>query len=641
MLADFQSINRDSLLSLTVTEALRVDLLQSSVVSLADRARVHKALTAMRRPAAAPLNEQAAREVASRLGSKAVVAGEIGRAGLGYILTARVITADSGRVLATSRQVARDSTVLVRAIERLSRALRARVGESLASVRASRPLGLATTSSFPALMKYHEARRADFFGNRARAIRLLEEATKLDPEFAFAWRQLSLYHQNNRERGPHLRAIERAAALADRLSDDERHMIRHSHALAVGDFHTAEAELLEIEPTKLDQPQRDRMASRRFRGRRALREPGNRSNPGGAARCELCHIREPHRGPTVPGQDRRSARHRLCLTAAGQIGGRWDHAMHWWIDLVEGRYEDAAARPIAGDGQRRDLEDFVRGRLGAARATLDRWVANGPPSRRAEATAFIALAEFFLRGDDEALDVVERLVHDTVPQGFSDQRIAELAVVLAMSGRVQAARRARATYEERIPERARWLDMYLLHATDAFIALAERRRDDAIAALRRARTSTPWTAPVDALLGRAYDRLGDPDSAIAAYTRYIETPWSGRAGIDGPLSDPWLLVPIHERLASLLMAVDRPAFAAHHAARVIEIWKDADAELRPRVDTARRILARARRQPRASRRLSIGCHRRSQRAESRCAFSAFPTWPASEPAGPAPPPVPG
>jgi hypothetical protein len=51
---------------------------------------------------------------------------------------------------------------------------------------------------------------------------------------------------------------------------------------------------------------------------------------------------------------------------------------------------------------------------------------------------------------------------------------------------------------------------------------------------------------------------------------------------------PWA----HERLGSLYLQVGDTAAAARHLAEFIELWKDADPELQPRVQAAQRILER-------------------------------------------------
>jgi tetratricopeptide (TPR) repeat protein len=84
-------------------------------------------------------------------------------------------------------------------------------------------------------------------------------------------------------------------------------------------------------------------------------------------------------------------------------------------------------------------------------------------------------------------------------------------------------------------------------------------------------------------LGRAYDLAGEPDSAIAIYERYVETPDLHRL-----YADSRHLAPILERLGLLYEQQGDTAKAVYYYSKLVELWKDADPELQPRVEAARR-----------------------------------------------------
>jgi TolB-like protein len=175
MLANFDNRASDSTLGLSLTEAFRVDLSQSPMVRLVDAQAIRDALGRMQRPPGAPLDLGLAREVAEREGVKAVVTGQIDPVGRGYVLSASLVSAADGRVLTAVRETADNDGALIRAIDRLSRKLRERIGESLRTIRASEPLERVTTGSLEALRKYSEAIRAEGErGDHERAIPLLE-----------------------------------------------------------------------------------------------------------------------------------------------------------------------------------------------------------------------------------------------------------------------------------------------------------------------------------------------------------------------------------------------------------------------------------------------------------------------------------
>src|SRR5439155_3577654 len=137
VLADFENRTQDSTLGTSLTEALRVDLAQSPVVRLLDAAAIGPALGRMGRKAGTPLDLALARELAQREGAKAVVHGMIDPVGRSYVLSAELIPAADGAALVALRENAKDDGAIIEAVDRLSKRLRERIGESLKTIRAS------------------------------------------------------------------------------------------------------------------------------------------------------------------------------------------------------------------------------------------------------------------------------------------------------------------------------------------------------------------------------------------------------------------------------------------------------------------------------------------------------------------------
>src|SRR5256886_12907220 len=124
------------------------------------------ALRRMERRATTPLDPGLAREIAQRENVKAVVRGDIDPLGRGYVLSASLIAAADGHVLTALRETADNDAALIGAVDRLSRKLRERIGESLKSIRAAPPLEQVTTASLDALRRYSEGARAEQEGDR-------------------------------------------------------------------------------------------------------------------------------------------------------------------------------------------------------------------------------------------------------------------------------------------------------------------------------------------------------------------------------------------------------------------------------------------------------------------------------------------
>ena len=93
----------------------------------------------------------------------------------------------------------------------------------------------------------------------------------------------------------------------------------------------------------------------------------------------------------------------------------------------------------------------------------------------------------------------------------------------------------------------------------------------------------------------AWDLAGEPDSAIAVFTRYIETPDPWKCGDMwdvGQAADAMWLARANRRLGELWEAKGDRARASRYYARFVELWKDSDVALQPQVADVRRRLQR-------------------------------------------------
>ncbi|MGD8321780.1 MAG: tetratricopeptide repeat protein [Gemmatimonadota bacterium] len=226
-----------------VTEALRVDLLESPVLTIVTAGQLNRSLQLMDLPVETELTPELAREVALRGGFKAIIRGEVAPAGSAFVLSAAVVSAESGDELKAFRVTARSDDELVDAIDQLSQDIREGVGESLRNIRAGQPLEQATTSSFEALRDYTMAEQAEERGDYDEALRLLKEAVGLDSAFAMAYRKTAVLYSNlgtNPELGR--AAVEQAYQYRSRLTDRERYLTEaYYHDHVTGDLAAVEA----------------------------------------------------------------------------------------------------------------------------------------------------------------------------------------------------------------------------------------------------------------------------------------------------------------------------------------------------------------------------------------------------------------
>jgi len=175
-----------------------------------------------------------------------------------------------------------------------------------------------------------------------------------------------------------------------------------------------------------------------------------------------------------------------------------------------------------------------------------------------------------------------------------DRPYGTLAQFYALAEEPDRARAVIDEYEAAVEPSLRFNYEEARHTLLGLLALAEGRPEDAVTEL--------WAGDVGAcsicqlpLLGMAYDQAGETDSVIALYERYVNTPWMARDNID------WLSLGfVYERLGQIFTERGDNERAAEYYGRFVELWEDADPELRPRVDQARREMTRLAGEPRSS-----------------------------------------
>ena len=623
VVTDFRVRGADSALGAVVSEAVRAQLGQSDVVSTLSPGAVAATLRRMDRPLSTPVDLAIAREIAEREGAKAVVDGDVTPLGAGYVVTLRLVTADSGAGLASFRETAESPKDLLATIDKLARQLRGKIGESLRTVHATPPLVQVTTPSLEALKKYTEGVRlndvdSDFGG----AIAPLEDAVRIDTAFAAAWRKLSIVYFNaNMPRDRQDSAMAHAYRFRDRLTEAGRLRV-------LADFAAG--------------PGRDRgrgIAAEEEMARRYPDEAGLFNNLG----VDYSSRREFARADTAFRRD-------IALDSSSSLAfgglirnlvnlGRTDEALTMY-DETRRRFGDIAGLELA-----EATLSYARGNVDSATALYRRArTSRSPriPSIATRAVATLALREGRLaesvrllgeaRLEDEQRDVPISPIEDSVLVSFLDAwfdtqparavrrldallaRVAlrslpvddrnyfGIATVYALAGRPDRARTLLAQFDAEVKDTT--LRRYFepdRHTALAEIALAERRPRDAIDEFRRGDRRPD--GPVEGCplciymaLGRAFDQSRMPDSAIAMLERYITTPsWSrlgfplGRFTFEG---DGLFLAAAYKRLGELYDETGDRAKAVSYYTRFVELWNGADPELQSRVRDVRARLVR-------------------------------------------------
>jgi tetratricopeptide (TPR) repeat protein len=223
VLADFDNKTGDPVFDDTLRQGLVIQLEQSPFLSLLSDQRIQKTLGLMGQPADARVSAEIAREICERTGSAAVLEGSIASLGSQYVLGLRARNCRTGGFLDVQQaQVTRKEEVLT-ALSRIAVQMRARLGESLATIQEhSTPLEQATTSSLEALKAYSAGWHANLAHGPAAAVPHLQRAIAIDPQFATALADLGFMYDNMVQTDLSAEYTRKAYELRDRVSDRER-----------------------------------------------------------------------------------------------------------------------------------------------------------------------------------------------------------------------------------------------------------------------------------------------------------------------------------------------------------------------------------------------------------------------------------
>jgi DNA-binding SARP family transcriptional activator/Tfp pilus assembly protein PilF/TolB-like protein len=601
LVADFANLGADSLLAAAVTEVLRVDLSQSPYVTVLTPRQVRSTLVRMERKPETAVDDSVAREVALRMGVKAFVSGSVARAASAYTVTVRLVDARSGEVLVAHRERASDSTRLIDAVDRASKQVRYRIGESLRELRDVPPLSTEVTASLAALRKYTEAEQLTLAGKRSEAIERYEEAIVIDSAFAGAWSAMAMAHESVGNLGQSRMASQQAIRHKNRLPFIQRSFLQASYSYSHGDYDTSietYGRLLDRYPDNYNAINNLALVYQR---RRQFATAESLFTRAAEIDSTIANFYFGIEGNQLLQGKFVEARRTLDLIARRFPGNpillnveiQWASAQHRWDDAE--RRAEALIAAVQGDTsalvdpfEALGLMASTQGRLKESerlwRTHQRLSAASGAMGRHMFGVIRRAGIELRYRNRPaRALEIIDsalarRPLDSLLP---ADRPYDELARINAVAGRLDRARQfaAAADANDRTLERQQLAER---NWTRGVIALAEGRAAAAEALLRIAAEQHSCTICVLPDLGRAYEAVEKPSAATAVYARYVTTPWFWRYE-----TDALELGPVLERLAALYDASGEREKASGARARLVQLWRGADAELQPAVARAR------------------------------------------------------
>jgi len=612
VVAAFDAPGADSSLGPTIAEAVKTGLSQSRAVRVTPTASIVAALEQMRRPDTARVDFTTAREIAQRTGAKAVLAGSVVPAGAGYIITVRLVGAESGNDLASFSESAKDAGDLIPAVDRVTKSLRRKIGESLKSVREAPSLDQVTTASLGALRSFTAGNFAnDVQADYPAAIQHYQDAIRQDSTLAMAHVELAFTLQT--VGGPARMAearteLTKAFRLSDRLPERELYNVQ-------GAYYTFVA---------LDR----RRAIAAFR--RAIAIDSTNGDAANSLAVTLASARDTTGAVQM---------YKLSLAEDSADGTLLSNLALEYLGM--GRYRDVdsvlalfANRhvPFPTDAiryaefwskhQYDSAEHLARVSVDHADAFHAARALNGlaavvrlrgrlHDAARLSTQSNAALAHVDGRDPDAYETAYAQAMTDGVIRGNASRGIAELDSTLraqpmppasvahvnlagayAQLGATAKARELLRQYEPTLDSLTRRQSAVNITRVRAMIAMADGKTDSAVAYFRQGDVQpdglpTPNCATCTLYgIGIAYDRGHQADSARKYLTEYVDMPSGGRI-----TTDPYYLALALDRLGELYQNAGDTKRAIMYYSRFVDLWKNADPDLQPRVNDVRKQIA--------------------------------------------------
>ena len=240
VLAQFKNETGDLVLD-SLESGLRIDLEQSPYVELMGHSHIAEILESMNKPADTPLAGEVGREVCVRGNYQVLLTGEIARIGQQFLLTLEASNCETGDAVAAEKETVSGEGAVLGAMDTITRKLRRELGESRRQVAEYEvPLTQATTSSLEALRAYSRALEASDRGDTEAERGLLGRAISLDPNFASAYRQLSVSYHSRGDFVQARDAIQKAYDLRTHTTERERMTIEITYnTYGIGDYEAA------------------------------------------------------------------------------------------------------------------------------------------------------------------------------------------------------------------------------------------------------------------------------------------------------------------------------------------------------------------------------------------------------------------
>ena len=220
VVGDLKNLTGEAGFDDSVQTAFRIGLEQSRYVNVLSDLKTRETVQLMRKdPDKTAIDRVVGSEVAIRDGARALILPTIAEIGGRVRVTAEVVDPNTQATVYSESADGAGAASVLPSLDKVNQELRVRLGEALATVsRESKPLDKVATANLEALRAYSLGQHACSVGNCKEGLSLLQQAVKLDPDFALARVAIAAAYNDVNENDAAYEQIRLALASRDRLS---------------------------------------------------------------------------------------------------------------------------------------------------------------------------------------------------------------------------------------------------------------------------------------------------------------------------------------------------------------------------------------------------------------------------------------
>jgi tetratricopeptide (TPR) repeat protein/TolB-like protein/tRNA A-37 threonylcarbamoyl transferase component Bud32 len=215
-----------------LSDSIITDLLQSKYIKVLTVDRLISVLKKLDLMEATAYATEDLKAVASEGGVSHILHGSLSRSGSTFRINYTLQDISGDRIVGSERVEGSGEDSIFSMIDGITKLVKRDLDLTPEQIAGDidRDIGAITTHSTEALKYYTEGRTYHLTGEYEKSINLMDRALAIDPDFAMAYRSLSVSYNNQRYYGKSREYMQKAFELSGRISDRERYLIE-------GDFY--------------------------------------------------------------------------------------------------------------------------------------------------------------------------------------------------------------------------------------------------------------------------------------------------------------------------------------------------------------------------------------------------------------------